>query len=80
MQVSASHADFLKRFVECFSEHFEIEFMRRRQSSQKSNGTVNIDEVPEQKDIIDAPKPSKSFFRRMSFKGLRKGKVINITT
>lgn len=76
VQVSASHTDFMKRFIECFSEHFETEFARRRASQQKSNGTVNsIDEENDRVEPMEAPKPSKPFFRRLSFKGLKKGKV-----
>lgn len=72
--MSASHTDFMKRFIECFSEHFETEFARRRASQQKPNGTINsIEEEPE--PPIEIVKPSKPFFRRLSFKGLRKGKV-----
>lgn len=63
----------MKRFIECFSEHFETEFSRRRLSHQKPNGTTNsIEEEPE---LNEPPKPSKPFFRRLSFKGLKKGKV-----
>ncbi|XP_031631928.1 SH2B adapter protein 2 isoform X2 [Contarinia nasturtii] len=77
VQISASHTDFMKRFIECFSEHFETEFSRRRLSHQKPNGTVNsIDEDAERIDHVDAPKPSKPFFRRLSFKGLKKGKAL----
>lgn len=77
VQVSATHTDFMKRFIECFSEHFETEFTRRRQSHQKINGTVNTieEEDIEQISHIDVAKPSKPFFRRLSFKGLKKGKV-----
>lgn len=79
VQVSASHTDFMKRFIECFSEHFETEFSRRRLSHQKPNGTVNsIEEEPEQTNQVEAPKPSKPFFRRLSFKGLKKGKVYTL--
>lgn len=76
VQVSASHADFMKRFIECFSEHFETEFARRRATQQKPNGTAinSIEEEPEPA-TESATKPSKPFFRRLSFKGLRKGKV-----
>lgn len=75
VQVSASHTDFMKRFIECFSEHFETEFARRRATQQKPNGTINsIEEEPEPATETTT-KPSKPFFRRLSFKGLRKGKV-----
>lgn len=77
VQVSASHTDFLKRFIECFSEHFETEFSRRRLSHQKpSNGTVtSVEDESDYADHSDLPKPNKPFFRRLSFKGLKKGKV-----
>lgn len=74
----------MKRFVECFSEHFETEFSRRRLSHQKpSNGTVNSgDDEPDYTDHTSthAPKPTKPFFRRLSFKGLKKGKVIALVS
>lgn len=68
----------MRRFVDCFSEHFETEFSRRRLSQQKpSNGTITS--VEEESDYAvdhsDVPKPTKPFFRRLSFKGLKKGKV-----
>lgn len=70
----------MKRFIECFSEHFETEFSRRRLSHQKpSNGTVtSTEDEPDYTDHADhlAQKPTKPFFRRLSFKGLKKGKVI----
>lgn len=75
VQVSASHTDFMKRFIEIFSEHFETEFAKRRAAHQKPNGTINsIEEEPEPATEVTT-KPSKPFFRRLSFKGLRKGKV-----
>lgn len=79
VQVTASHSEFMKRFVDCFSEHFETEFSRRRLSQQKpSNGTVPSS-IEEESDYAvdhgDVPKPTKPFFRRLSFKGLKKGKV-----
>lgn len=79
VQVTASHTDFLKRFVDCFSEHFESEFSRRRLSHQKpSNGTItSTEEESDYTEHSDVPKTTKPFFRRLSFKGLKKGKVCN---
>lgn len=81
MQVTATHTDFLKRFVDCFSEHFESEFSRRRLSHPKpSNGTITSteEESIDYTDHSDVPKPTKPFFRRLSFKGLKKGKVRSV--
>lgn len=68
-QVSASHTDFVKRFIEFLSEHFETEFSRRRLSQQKSNVTIkSIEDETDRVDSTDVPtKQSKQFFLRFCF-------------
>lgn len=74
---TVSHRDFMRRFVECFQEHFEHDFHRRRMQCKTGNGTVVLEESDYSEDT-DSPKTNhKPFFRRLSFKGLRKGKVIH---
>lgn len=69
---NVSHRDFMRKFIECFSDHFDTEYSRRRtQNKTGQNGTV----LEEESDYSeDSPKTNhKPFFRRLSFKGLRKG-------
>lgn len=77
VRATVSHSDFMKKFIDCFSEHFETEFSRRRSHQKHSNGTVASieEESADYTERIQSPKPAKTFFRRLSFKGLRKGKV-----
>lgn len=44
---------------------------------QAGNGTAAASEGSDYSEDQDSPKIQKPFFRRLSFKGLRKGKVIN---
>lgn len=37
---TVSHRDFMRRFIECFQEHFEHDFYRRRMQSKVSVGRV----------------------------------------
>lgn len=75
---TVSHRDFMRRFIECFSEHFEHDFYRRRVQSKTGNGTAMVMEESDYSEDTDSPKTNhKPFFRRLSFKGLRKGKVIH---
>lgn len=74
---TVSHRDFMRRFVDCFQEHFGHDFDRRRIQCKTGNGTVVLEESDYSEDT-DSPKTNhKPFFRRLSFKGLRKGKVIH---
>nr|XP_029736434.1 SH2B adapter protein 2 isoform X2 [Aedes albopictus] len=74
---TVSHRDFMRRFVDCFQEHFAHDFDRRRMQCKTGNGTVVLEESDYSEDT-DSPKTNhKPFFRRLSFKGLRKGKVIH---
>lgn len=70
-----SHRNFMQKFLDSFGECFEVEFTRRKNHLKAGNGTAV---VPEESDISEeqvSPKIfPKAFFRRLSFKGLRKGK------
>lgn len=70
-----SHRNFMQKFLDSFGECFEMEFTRRKNHLKAGNGTAV---VPEESDISEdqvSPKIfPKAFFRRLSFKGLRKGK------
>ncbi|XP_026473183.1 LOW QUALITY PROTEIN: SH2B adapter protein 2-like [Ctenocephalides felis] len=74
---SVSHRDFMKKFIECFQEQFEIDFnIKRRlhQNHKLTNGSTVLEESDYSEDT-DSPKTQhKPFFRRLSFKGLRKGR------
>ncbi|KAL7031126.1 hypothetical protein ACKWTF_006899 [Chironomus riparius] len=75
-----SHKELLKKFIDCFSENFEYEYLRRSvQQGNKSgaNGTAIPSEGSDFSEDQDSPKINhKPFFRRLSFKALRKGKTI----
>lgn len=79
-----SHKEFLRKFVDCFQEHFEAEFGSQNASSEKSlaNGATGHDDLSdncsEQDPDMPSPKaPQKSFFlRRLSMKGFKKGKAL----
>ncbi|XP_049278586.1 SH2B adapter protein 2 [Anopheles funestus] len=73
-----SHRDFMRRFVHCFESRFEDEFQRRRAQPKTGNGSATVPEESDYSEDTDSPKTNhKPFFRRLSFKGLRKGKVIH---
>lgn len=42
VRTTVSHRDFMMKFVECFSEHFDTEFSRRRAHQQKVHSTASI--------------------------------------
>ncbi|KAL9888448.1 SH2B adapter-like protein Lnk isoform 1-T4 [Glossina fuscipes fuscipes] len=63
-----SYRNFGQKFVDSFAEHYETEFFRRRNNLKSGNAALDESEH-------DSPKIfHKAFFRRLSFKGLRKGK------
>ncbi|XP_055637570.1 SH2B adapter protein 2 isoform X2 [Toxorhynchites rutilus septentrionalis] len=77
VQQTVSHRDFMRRFIECFQEHFEHDFYRRRIQSKTGNGAAMVLEESDYSEDTDSPKTNhKPFFRRLSFKGLRKGKAL----
>ncbi|XP_023030451.1 SH2B adapter-like protein Lnk isoform X1 [Leptinotarsa decemlineata] len=71
-----THKEFLKKFMESFTEQFEMDFNRRRMNNTKiSNGLGTRNETEIQDNEEGSPKmPHKPFFRRLSFKVLRKSK------
>ncbi|XP_011342932.1 SH2B adapter protein 1 isoform X2 [Ooceraea biroi] len=80
-RTSLSHRDFLKKFVDSFCEHFENEYLRHNVSQNTNNPPVRASSHEEFSDYSEhegeavSPKPAhKPFFRRLSFKGLKKGK------
>ncbi|KAG4069486.1 hypothetical protein HA402_006852 [Bradysia odoriphaga] len=74
VRATVSHRDFMMKFIECFSDHFDTEFSRRR-VHKTGNGSVTLPEETDYTDEIEIPKTThKPFFRRLSFKGLRRGK------
>ncbi|KAK9876377.1 hypothetical protein WA026_012688 [Henosepilachna vigintioctopunctata] len=68
-----THKDFLRKFIETFSEQFELDYNKRKlQGNNSVNGTLRLDESSENED--GSPKMQhKPFFRRLSFKMLRRG-------
>ncbi|KAH8247921.1 hypothetical protein KR038_012021 [Drosophila bunnanda] len=63
------HRSFAQKFVESFSAHYDTEFFRRRSTLKTGAGSLDFDEEHEVPRLL-----SKSLLRRLSFKGLRKGK------
>lgn len=88
---TVSTKDFLKKFIECFEEHFEGEFCKKTFKDKVPNGSIvsttgslsqnsaihdEFSDYSEQEPDLPSPKVQhKPFFRRLSFKGLRKGKA-----
>lgn len=76
----ASHKDILRKFVECFQEHFEAEFVAHNANTvvEKSlangaSGHEDTSDYSEHDTDMSSPKPQqKSFFRRLSLKGKAK--------
>ncbi|XP_050315585.1 SH2B adapter protein 1-like [Anthonomus grandis grandis] len=71
-----NHKDLMKKFIEFFTEEFDRDFNRRRLGGNKclngmSGGTAEDNFDTEDGSPKMAPKP---FFRRLSFKMLRKSK------
>ncbi|XP_030373681.1 SH2B adapter protein 1 isoform X2 [Scaptodrosophila lebanonensis] len=73
---SIPHRSFAQKFMESFSEHYDTEFFRRRSNlkigigSLFNEGSGEFDEEQEVSRLFP-----KSLLRRLSFKGLRKGKA-----
>ncbi|CAG9814894.1 unnamed protein product [Phaedon cochleariae] len=73
---TVTHKDFLRKFVESFTEQFEMDFNKRRLHNTKISNGVN---TRNEEDIVEVDEGSpkmqhKPFFRRLSFKVLRKSK------
>ncbi|XP_061723087.1 SH2B adapter protein 1 [Cydia pomonella] len=72
---SVSHKDLLKKFVDSFSDQFEIEIGKLKAQHKVPNGTHTGHDESDYSEDTDSPKTQhKPFFRRLSFKGLRRGK------
>ncbi|XP_045454241.1 SH2B adapter protein 1 [Melitaea cinxia] len=70
-----SQKEFLKKFIECFSEQFDFEFGKLKALHKLPNGTHTGHDESDYSEDTDSPKTQhKPFFRRLSFKGLRRGK------
>lgn len=71
-----TYRHFMKKFVDIFTEQFEIDFCKLKVQSKLPNGShSNAHEESDFSEDTDSPKTQpKHFFRRLSFKGLRKGK------
>ncbi|CAK1590482.1 unnamed protein product [Parnassius mnemosyne] len=70
-----SQKEFLKKFVDCFTEQFDLEFGKLKAQHKLPNGTHTGHDESDYSEDTDSPKTQhKPFFRRLSFKGLRRGK------
>ncbi|XP_054746052.1 SH2B adapter protein 2 isoform X2 [Anastrepha obliqua] len=69
-----SYRSFGQKFVEAFVDHFDTEFCLRRNNLK----TGNCNSLEESGNAADDSSKifHKAFFRRLSFKGLRKGKTL----
>lgn len=79
----ASYTEFAKRFTDRFLVHFENEFLKRNPvnhndcgvSHTTSNSNEELSDLSENEVESQSPRfNQKPFFRRLSFKGLRRGK------
>ncbi|XP_060533564.1 SH2B adapter protein 1 [Cylas formicarius] len=67
--------DLLKRFFDCFTEEFEKDFNKRKlQINKVSNGVSSASEDTFETEESSPKMQHKPFFRRLSFKMLRKSK------
>ncbi|KPJ07762.1 SH2B adapter protein 1 [Papilio machaon] len=72
---NVSQKEFLKKFVDCFTEQFDFEFGKLKAQHKLPNGTHTGHDESDYSEDTDSPKTQhKPFFRRLSFKGLRRGK------
>ena len=79
-----SYTEFAKKFADRFITHFENEFLKRNPASATqveslisptTNSHEELSDLSENEVEDQSPRFSqKAFFRRLSFKGLRKGK------
>lgn len=70
-----THKELLKKFFDCFSESYEIEISKLKTLHKLPNGTHSGHDESDYSEDTDSPKTQhKPFFRRLSFKGLRRGK------
>lgn len=82
---TSSHKEFVTKFIDSFAHHFEVEIAKRNSLKDVSNKILNgtprsnshedFSDYSEHGNESPSPKPHhKPFFRRLSFKGLKKGK------
>jgi hypothetical protein len=72
-KATITYKDFLKKFIEAFTEHFETDFNKRKtQSNKVVNGASRLDDDTSENEEGSPKMHHKPFFR--SFKMLRKGK------
>ncbi|CAG9861039.1 unnamed protein product [Phyllotreta striolata] len=73
---TVTHKDFLRKYLEFFKDQFEMDFNKRRLHNTKiSNGVSSKSEEEPLENEDGSPKMQhKPFFRRLSFKVLRKSK------
>ncbi|XP_043064999.1 SH2B adapter protein 1 isoform X4 [Drosophila ficusphila] len=64
------HRSFAQKFAESFLTHYDTEFFRRRSTLKSGVGSLDFEEEHEGPRLL-----SKSLLRRLSFKGLRKGRA-----
>lgn len=69
-----AHKELVRRFVECFNEQLDAEFAKLKLQPRLANGTHGHDESDYSEDADSPRTHHKPFFRRLSFKGLRRGK------
>ncbi|VVC90472.1 unnamed protein product, partial [Leptidea sinapis] len=69
-----SQKELLKKFVECFSDQFEFEFSKLKAHYKLPNGSHAGHDDSDYSETESPKTHHKPFFRRLSFKGLRRGK------
>ncbi|RZF37123.1 hypothetical protein LSTR_LSTR015313 [Laodelphax striatellus] len=87
-----SYKDFVSKFLDCFEHHFDAEVNKKSlkdipngtatagssSSNLRTNSHDDFSDYSEQETELPSPKVHhKTFFRRLSFKGLRKGKLFH---
>lgn len=67
--------ELLKKFVDTFTEQFELDYGKLKTLHKLPNGIHTGHDESDYSEDTDSPKTQhKPFFRRLSFRGLRKGK------
>lgn len=79
-RASLTHKDFLRKYLDCFTENFEVDFCKRRlQTNKISNGNTRLtDDNSECNSEEGSPKMQhKPFFRRYPIKCKKKTRKTN---
>jgi hypothetical protein len=72
---TVTNKEIMKKFCDCVSEQFEFEIVKLKALHKVPNGTHTGHDESDYSEDTDSPKTQhKPFFRRLSFKGLRRGK------